>query len=72
MAFNAGTILARLKLDSRKFTAGIKKAGRDTKAFTSKIATLKTAIGAAFGFLAVRQIARFGEQLFRLADQGGK
>ena len=60
MAFDAGTVLARLKLDGKQFSAAIKKSVRE-------IGTLRNAVKAVFGSLLVREVTRAAQALFQFA-----
>ena len=70
MAFNAGSIVATLRLNSKKFTAGLKGAGKSTQSFGKKMLKVSNLIRVAFGVAAIREIKNFGGALLDLTRRG--
>jgi hypothetical protein len=65
VAFNAGTILAQLKLNTKGFTGKLKQSQSDLKSFGKSIISIKNLMAGGFA-------AAFTVGAFKMADMGGQ
>jgi len=75
MAFNAGSIVATLKLDAKQFTAGLKTATKDTAAFAGSLKSAGGLATLALGggvLYAANQLKHFAGQAYAAAAAGAK
>lgn len=68
MAFDAGSIVARLKLNTKNFTAGIDRATTKSKGFVKQLGFMRSAVGAIGFGLVTRQLMKFIDEGARLRD----
>ena len=70
MAFNAGDILAKLKLDGKQFKAGLTAAGSHVKGFKSQMLSMGNAIKGIWAAAIVTSVTMVTKRIYEMAKSG--